>query len=79
MVQTYYKCEYTQEEWRRLVDKCEELGVSVEYGKYGDRAVLDSTNLEDRILERTNNVNNSWHRQEWAKHIHETLEKAARG
>lgn len=79
MRQTYYKDEYTQEEWRRVIDKCEELGVSVEYGKYGDRAVLDSTNLENRLLKSTNNVNNSLYRQEWANYIHEMLEKAARG
>lgn len=46
MVKTYYRSEYSDKQWRALMDTAAELGCQVTYGKYGDRAVIDSTENE---------------------------------
>lgn len=45
MVKTYYRNEYTEKQWKALIDKAAELGCQVTYGRYGDRAEIDSTDL----------------------------------
>lgn len=47
MVKTYYRNEYTEKQWKALIDKAAELGCQVTYGRYGDRAEIDSTDREN--------------------------------
>lgn len=51
MVKTYYRGEYTEKQWKALIDKAAELGCQVTYGRYGDRAEIDSTDRENAILQ----------------------------
>lgn len=76
MKQTYYRDEYTEKEWHALIDEAEKLGCAVTYGKYGDRAEIDSTAVEDRAL-GTAAESDGATRLEWAEHIHGRLQKAA--
>lgn len=48
MIKTYYRNEYTEKQWKALIDKATELGCQVTYGRYGDRAEIDSTDRERR-------------------------------
>lgn len=50
MVKTYYRSEYSDKQWRALMDTAAELGCQVTYGKYGDRAVIDSTDRENALV-----------------------------
>lgn len=43
MVKTYYRSEYSDKQWKALIDKAAELGCQVTYGRYGDRVEIDST------------------------------------
>lgn len=45
MVKTYYRNEYTEKQWKVLIDKAAELGCQVTYDRYGDRAEINSTDL----------------------------------
>ena len=47
MVKTYYRNEYTEKQWKALIDKAAELGCQITYGRYGDRAEIDSTDREN--------------------------------
>ena len=71
MKMTYYRSEYTDKQWRALIDKAEELHLEVTYGKYGDRAVIDSTNLESAVMNGQENA-----RAMWAEHIVDMLQRA---
>lgn len=51
MVKTYYRSEYSDKQWRALMDTAAELGCQVTYGKYGDRVVIDSTNRENEAAQ----------------------------
>ena len=53
MVKTYYRNEYTEKQWKALIDKAVELGCQVTYNKYDDRAEIDSTDRENAILQST--------------------------
>lgn len=48
MVKTYYK-----NEWQALIDEAERIGCKVTYGRYGDRAEIDSTDRERRTGPRS--------------------------
>lgn len=77
MVKTYYRSEYSDKQWKALIDKATELGCQVTYGKYGDRAEIDSTERENAVLQSTgNNVDNCAARGLWAEHIHQMLQKS---
>ena len=53
MIKTYYRNEYTEKQWKTLIDKATELGCQVTYGRYGDRAEIDSTDQENAVLQST--------------------------
>ena len=75
MVKTYYRNEYTEKQWKALIDKAAELGCQVTYGRYGDRAEIDSTELENRLCKNfPENIGTIRH--EWAEHIHQMLQKS---
>lgn len=69
MVKTYYRSEYSDKQWRALIDTAAELGCQVTYGKYGDRAVIDSTDRENALVNGKENT-----RATWAEHIHKMLQ-----
>ena len=77
MKTTYYRNEYTEKQWRSLIDEAEKLGCEVVYGRYGDRAEIDSTKIENSLLRRTEkSINDCAARSFWAEHIHGMLQKS---
>ena len=73
----YYRNEYTEKQWKALVDRAAELGCQVTYGRYGDRAEIDSTALEDSLTQNfPNSIGTA--RQEWAENIHRMLQESSR-
>lgn len=77
MVKTYYRNEYTEKQWKALIDKATELGCQVTYGRYGDRAEIDSTDRENINL-RSNgrSADDCAARNYWAKAIHDMLQES---
>ena len=69
MVKTYYRSEYSDKQWRALIDTAAKLGCQVTYGKYGDRAVIDSTDRENTLVNGKEDT-----RAMWAEHIHKMLQ-----
>lgn len=77
MVKTYYCNEYTEKQWKALIDKAEKIGCKVTYGRYGDRAEIDSTEQENAILRNTDkSVDDCEARSFWAEHIHRMLQES---
>lgn len=77
MVKTYYRNEYTEKQWRALIDKATELGCQVTYGRYGDRAEIDSTDRENSLLLSIGkSVDDCAARSFWAEHIHQMLQES---
>lgn len=74
MVKTYYRNEYTEKQWKALIDKAAELDCQVTYGRYGDRAEIDSTDRESQIIAQTGRGEQD--RAVWAEHIHQMLQKS---
>ena len=77
MVKTYWKSEYNEKQWKSLIDEALLLGCKVEYSKYGNTCVIDSTDMETKLLAFTNDPDGSSHRRKWAEHLHERIRKAA--
>ena len=75
MVKTYYRNEYTEKQWKALIDEATELGCQVTYGRYGDRAEIDSTVLEDDLCKKYPKAI-STARQRWVKIIHDMLQES---
>lgn len=77
MIKTYYRNEYTEKQWKALIDKATELGCQVTYGRYGDRAEIDSTDRENSLLLSTDkSVDDCAARSFWAEHIHQMLQES---
>lgn len=74
MVKTYYKNEYTEKQWQALIDEAERIGCKVTYGRYGDRAEIDSTDRESQIIAQTGRGEQD--RAIWAEHIHKMLQES---
>lgn len=74
MVKTYYRNEYTEKQWKALIDKATELGCQVTYGRYGDRAEISSTDRENAVL--VNTGAGEERRSFWAEHIHNMLQES---
>lgn len=75
MTKNYYRSEYSDKQWKALIDKATEFGCHIEYSKYGNIVTIDSTTLEDSLMR---NIPNSicTTRQEWAEHIHNMLQES---
>ena len=71
MKKDYYKSEYSEKQWKALIDKAEELGCRVTYSKYGNIATIDSTDRESAIIAQTGRGEQD--RAMWAEHIHNVL------
>ena len=77
MKKTYYKSEYSDKQWKALIDKAAELGCQITYNKYGDHAEIDSTSRENTVLKSTGkSLNDCEARIFWAEHIHQMLQKS---
>ena len=77
MVKTYWKSEYNEKQWVKLIDEASKLGCKIQYSIYGNTCVIDSTETETKLLAFTNDTGNSSQRRMWAEHLHERIRKAA--
>lgn len=56
MVKTYYRSEYSDKQWKALIDKAAELGCQVTYSRYGDCVEIDSTDQENAVLQESTDL-----------------------
>ena len=77
MIKTYYRSEYNEKQWVKLIDEALKLRCKINYSIYGNTCVIDSTERETELLAFTNDPNDSSQRRKWAEHIHERIRKAA--
>lgn len=77
MIKTYYRSEYDQKQWVKLIDEALHLRCKIEYSKYGDTCTIDSTEAETDLLNFVNQEDNFGNRHKWAGHLHERIRKAA--
>lgn len=77
MTKNFYKKEYSEKEWQKVIDKALNLGCKIFYSIYGNICVIDSTELEDKLLESTHrDLSDCAARMEWAEHIFRRIEEA---
>ena len=77
MIKTYYRSEYNEKQWVKLIDEALKLRCRINYSIYGNTCVIDSTETENKLLAFTNDTNDSNQRRMWAEHLHERIRKAA--
>lgn len=70
MTKNYYRSEYTEKQWKALIDKATELGCQITYSKYGNIVTIDSTERENMLVRYEGD------RQFWAEHIHNVLQES---
>ena len=68
MTKNYYRSEYSDKQWKALIDKATELGCQITYSKYGNIVTIDSTDRESLIIAQTGRgrpgeLNNSSNRE----------------
>ena len=77
MIKVYYRNEYTEKQWKALIDKATELDCRITYSRYGDRAEIDSTDRENAVLQHSGkSVDDCEARSFWAEHIHRMLQES---
>ena len=77
MKKMYYRNEYTEKQWKALIDKATELDCRITYSRYGDRAEIDSTDRENAVLQHSGkSVDDCEARSFWAEHIHRMLQES---
>lgn len=77
MIKTYYRSEYTEKQWKALIDKAVELGCQVTYARYGDRVEIDSTARENINLQNSGrSADDCAARSYWAEFIHRELQES---
>ena len=80
MTKNFYKKEYSEKEWKRVIDKALNLGCKIEYSIYGNVCTIDSTDLENRILKDTQkSMNDCVSRMFWAERIFTRIDDAKKG
>ena len=77
MIKTYYRSEYNEKQWVKLIDEALKLRCKINYSIYGNTCVIDSTETETKLLAFTNDTNDSSQRRKWAEHLHERIQRAA--
>ena len=77
MIKTYYRNEYNEKQWVKLIDEALKLRCRINYSIYGNTCVIDSTEAETKLLAFTNDPDDSSHRRMWAEHLHERIQRAA--
>lgn len=74
MTKNYYRSDYSDKQWKALIDKATELGCQITYSKYGNIVTIDSTDRENSILKSVGAGEER--RVMWADHIHNMLQKS---
>ena len=77
MIKTYYRSEYNEKQWVKLIDEALKLRCRINYSIYGNTCVIDSTEAETKLLAFTNDTNDSDQRRMWAEHLHDRIRGAA--
>lgn len=65
MTNRYYRNEYTENQWKILVDNAIAVGCKISYNKYATIATVDSTEAETLLCKGNEKI-----RLMWAEHIH---------
>ena len=74
MTKNYYRSDYSDKQWKALIDKATELGCQITYSKYGNIVTIDSTDRENSILKSVGAGEER--RVMWADHIHNMLQES---
>lgn len=74
MTKNYYRSEYSDKQWKALIDKATELGCQITYSKYGNIVTIDSTDRESRIIATTGRDGQD--RAVWAERIHGMIQES---
>lgn len=74
MTKNYYRSDYSDKQWKALIDKATELGCQITYSKYGNIVTIDSTDRENSILKSVGAGEE--YRVMWADHIHNMLQES---
>ena len=77
MVKRYWKNEYNEKQWTKLIDEASKLRCKIQYSIYGNTCLIDSTETETRLLKFVNEMDDFSNRRKWAEHLHERIRKAA--
>ena len=70
MAKNYYRSEYSDKQWKALIDKATELDCQITYSKYGNIVTIGSTYQESRIIATTRR--DGQYRAAWAERINLT-------
>lgn len=73
MAKNYYRSEYSDKQWKALIDEATELGCQITYSKYGNIVTIDSTDRESRIIATTGRDGQD--RAVWAERIHGMIQE----
>ena len=76
MTKNYYRSEYSDKQWKALIDKATELSCQITYSKYGNIVTIDSTALENSLVRDFPNSIVTV-RQEWAERIHDMIQESS--
>ena len=76
MTKNYYRSEYSDKQWKALIDKATELGCQITYSKYGNIVTIDSTDRESRIIATTGRDGQD--RAVWAERIHGMIQESTK-
>ena len=80
MKQNFYRDEYSKQAWINVIDEARKLGCRIEYSIYGNVCTIDSTDLENRILEDTHkSLSDGASRMFWAERIFIRIDNAKKG
>ena len=74
MTKNYYRSEYSDKQWKALIDKATELGCQITYSKYGNIVTIDSTDRENRIIAATGRDGQD--RAVWAERIRGMIQES---
>ena len=79
MTKNYYRSEYSDKQWKALIDKATELGCQITYSKYGNIVTIDSTDLRKWKVQpkryRRGYCPTTFNDQRAAEHEQERLER----
>lgn len=74
MTKNYYRSEYSDKQWKALIDKATELGCQITYSKYSNIVTIDSTDRESSIIAQTGRGEQD--RAVWAERIHDMIQES---
>lgn len=75
MAKSYYRSEYSDKQWKALIDKATELGCQITYSKYGNIVTIDSTDRERRTAQTGRDGQD---RAVWAERIHGMIQESTK-